>query len=200
MRCTLLSLLVTGASAFTSPQSSQRTGSVSLNAEEFSKSVPFLVRPDKLDGTLPGDMGFDPMRLSDIQTDLRYAQWAEVKHGRICMLAVVGMVVQQSGIHVPGAQFTNTDVFGAPGTVGFAGNLQIFLTIAAFEFANFSKHYDDETAPGDYGYDYGLLKMMDDKELKYRMESEIVHGRLAMIAFVGAVAQTLIFEKPLLSL
>ena len=41
----------------------QRTSSVALNAEEFSKSVPFLVRPDKLDGSMPGDMGFDPMRL-----------------------------------------------------------------------------------------------------------------------------------------
>lgn len=42
---------------------SQRAGSVSLNAEEMSKSIPFLVRPEKLDGSMPGDMGFDPMRL-----------------------------------------------------------------------------------------------------------------------------------------
>ena len=44
------------------PQS-QRAGSVALNAEEMSKSVPFLVRPEKLDGSMVGDMGFDPMRL-----------------------------------------------------------------------------------------------------------------------------------------
>jgi len=44
-------------------QQSQRAGSVSLNAEEMSKSIPFLVRPDKLDGSMAGDMGFDPMRL-----------------------------------------------------------------------------------------------------------------------------------------
>ena len=42
---------------------SPRAGSVSLNAEEMSKSIPFLVRPDKLDGSMAGDMGFDPMRL-----------------------------------------------------------------------------------------------------------------------------------------
>jgi hypothetical protein len=44
-------------------QSAQRAGSVSLNAEEMSKAIPFLVRPEKLDGSMPGDMGFDPMRL-----------------------------------------------------------------------------------------------------------------------------------------
>ena len=44
-------------------QQFQRAGSVSLNAEEMSKSIPFLVRPEKLDGSMPGDMGFDPMRL-----------------------------------------------------------------------------------------------------------------------------------------
>ena len=42
---------------------SHRAGSVALNAEEMSKAIPFLVRPDKLDGSMPGDMGFDPMRL-----------------------------------------------------------------------------------------------------------------------------------------
>ena len=36
---------------------------LALNAEEFSKAIPFLVRPEKLDGSMAGDMGFDPMRL-----------------------------------------------------------------------------------------------------------------------------------------
>jgi hypothetical protein len=44
-------------------QQTQRAGSVALNAEEMSKSIPFLVRPDKLDGSMAGDFGFDPMRL-----------------------------------------------------------------------------------------------------------------------------------------
>ena len=42
---------------------------VSLNAE-MSKSIPFLTRPEKLDGSMPGDMGFDPMGLSEIQGKL----------------------------------------------------------------------------------------------------------------------------------
>jgi hypothetical protein len=43
-------------------EQSQRV-SLALNAEEMSKSIPFLVRPEKLDGSMAGDMGFDPMRL-----------------------------------------------------------------------------------------------------------------------------------------
>jgi len=65
--------------------------------------------PAKLDGSMVGDFGFDPMGLSEIQQDLTYARWAELKHGRICMLAVLGMVTQEYGPfgshwHIPGEQ------------------------------------------------------------------------------------------------
>jgi light-harvesting complex I chlorophyll a/b binding protein 1 len=32
-----------------------------------SKSLPFLDQPKALDGTLPGDVGFDPLNLSGIE-------------------------------------------------------------------------------------------------------------------------------------
>jgi len=163
----------------------------------MSKSIPFLVRPEKLDGSMPADMGFDPMRLSDIQSDLNYARWAEIKHGRICMLAIVGILVQQAGLHLPGAQFTNTDIFGAISSVGFAGNLQVLLAIGIVEGTNFKKHYEDGT-PGDIGWGNDVLYKLSPEQQKVRQEQEVVHGRLAMIAFTGAIVQTLIFDKPLL--
>jgi len=183
---------------FLGHQNAQRSASVSLNAEEFSKAIPFLVRPDKLDGSMPGDLGFDPMRLSDIQQDLRYARWAEIKHGRICMLAIVGMVVQQSGIHIPGEAYSNTDIFGAIKSVGWGANLQIFLGIGVIEATNFYKHYDDETIPGNYGWGSNVLTDLKPEDQLWRQEQEVVHGRLAMIAFVGALIQTLLFDRPLL--
>lgn len=134
---------------------------------------------------------------SDIQTDLNYARWSEIKHGRICMLAIVGILVQQAGIHIPGAQFTNTDIFGAISSVGFAGNLQILLTIGVIEAMNFKKHYGDGT-PGDIGWGNSQLYKLSPDQQKVRQEQEIVHGRLAMIAFTGAIVQTLLFDKPLL--
>jgi len=198
MKATILTALVASASAF-APASQTAQKSVALNAEQFSKAVPFLVVPDKLDGSMPGDMGFDPMRLSDIQTDLRYARWAEIKHGRICMAALVGMLVQQSGIHFAGDAYTNTDIFGAVKSVGFGVNVQIFLTIGIIEAGNFYKHYDDETIPGNIGWGSSVLTNLSPEKQLWRQEQEIVHGRLAMIAFVGALVQTAIFDKPLLS-
>jgi hypothetical protein len=197
MRSFLVALMAAGASAFAPASSSQRAGSVALNAEEMSKSIPFLVRPEKLDGSMAGDMGFDPMRLSDIQTDLKYARWSELKHGRICMLAMVGILVQQSGIHWPGDAYTNKDIFGAPATVGWGVNVQIFLFMSAVEILTFNKHYGEGT-PGDLGLDGGMLNGMTPAQVKTRMESEIVHCRLAMIAFSGAIVQTLLYGKPLL--
>lgn len=36
-----------------------------MSAAPMSPAVPFLERPKKLDGTLPGDVGFDPLGFSD---------------------------------------------------------------------------------------------------------------------------------------
>jgi Chlorophyll A-B binding protein len=113
------------------------------------------------------------------------------------MLAIVGILIQQAGIHFPGAQFTNTDIFGAPATVGFAGNLQVFLTIGAIEAATFNAHYGDG-APGEIGWEPKNWATMPAATKAVRKEQEIVHCRLAMIAFTGAIVQTLLFDKPLL--
>jgi hypothetical protein len=129
---------------------------------------------------------------------LNYARWAEIKHGRICMLAIVGMVVQEAGIHLPGDQFTSTDPFGAISSVGFAGNLQVLLAIGIVEGTNFNKHYGDGT-PGDIGWGDNVLAKLSPAEQTKRQEQEVVHGRLAMIALTGAIVQTLLFHEPLLA-
>jgi hypothetical protein len=146
---------------------------------------------------MPGDMGFDPMRLSDIQTDLKYARWSELKHGRICMLAIVGILVQQAGIHFPGDAYTNSDIFGAIQTVGWGPNLQIFLFIGCVEATTFYKHYG-EGIPGDIGWGTKELTKLSEQEQFKRQEQEVIHSRLAMVAFTGAIVQTLLFDKPLL--
>ena len=61
----------------------------------FSESVPFLKQPTNLDGSLPGDVGFDPLGFSEV-FDVKVLREAELKHGRIAMLAVLGWLVQES--------------------------------------------------------------------------------------------------------
>ena len=111
---------------------------------------------------------------SDIQTDLKYARWAEIKHGRICMLAICGIVVQQAGFTLPGEAYQNKDIFGAVSSVGWAANIQIFLGMAAIELTTFNMHYG-EGEPGDLGITGGMLKGMTPEQLKYRQEQEIVY-------------------------
>ena len=72
----------------------QGIAGVEKRADGMSQCLPFLKCPPKLDGSMVGDVGFDPMGLSDVQPDLKYARAAELKHGRICMLATIGFVFQ----------------------------------------------------------------------------------------------------------
>jgi len=50
---------------------SNPTGRVSQSLNAKSKSVPFLEQPAALDGTIPGDVGFDPLGLSSLWSDVR---------------------------------------------------------------------------------------------------------------------------------
>jgi len=54
---------------------------------EMSVSMPFLKRPTNLDGTHAGDIGFDPLGLSE-NLDMYTMMEAEVRHARLAMLAV----------------------------------------------------------------------------------------------------------------
>ena len=113
------------------------------------------------------------------------------------MLAICGIVAQQAGLHFPGDQFTNTDIFGAVSSVGFAGNLQVFLAIGVIEATTFPLHYA-EGEPGEIGWEPKSWATMSPEVKAVRKEQEIVHCRLAMIAFTGAIVQTLLFNQPLL--
>lgn len=62
--------------------SSRATPVASRVSMDASKSVPFLDRPAKLDGSLPGDVGFDPLGFSNM-FDVNFLREAEVKHGTI---------------------------------------------------------------------------------------------------------------------
>ena len=98
-------LLVTGSvSAFTSPSATARTTSVLKMADTveeppapeiaepvsklptMSQALPFLTRPAALDGTLAGDVGFDPFGFSKSREDLMNYREAEIKHARLAML------------------------------------------------------------------------------------------------------------------
>eukprot|EP00189_Rhodosorus_marinus_P012800 CAMPEP_0184738274 /NCGR_PEP_ID=MMETSP0315-20130426/968_1 /TAXON_ID=101924 /ORGANISM="Rhodosorus marinus, Strain UTEX LB 2760" /LENGTH=203 /DNA_ID=CAMNT_0027205919 /DNA_START=99 /DNA_END=710 /DNA_ORIENTATION=+ len=154
----------------------------------MSKSIPFLECPKNLDGRLPGDVGFDPLYLSD-NINLQYARASELKHGRICMLAVLGFVVQGI-IHLPGPYFSETNPIAAIYKIPIEGWFQIIAFISAIELATFKKNYDG-SPPGDYNFD-PLNLAKDTATLEKYKENEIVHCRAAMVGWFGFLAQQLV--------
>merc|ERR1712127_712121 len=56
----------------------------------MSESLPFMERPAFLTGELAGDVGFDPIGFVKSEEDLMNYREAEIKHGRLAMLAAAG--------------------------------------------------------------------------------------------------------------
>ncbi|EME26631.1 Chlorophyll a-b binding protein 6, chloroplastic [Galdieria sulphuraria] len=169
------------------------------NASTKSLSVPFLERPKNLDGTAPGDVGFDPLYISDL-LDIQWLRESEIKHGRICMLAAVGFIVQEF-VHLPGEVFSNKVAIDALFQVPSGGLWQIFLFIGLLEFVmNKGKmtpldmFSDPNRKPGDFGFDpLGLGK---DPQARKRYEvAEIKNGRLAMLAVGGFIHHMLLTHQ-----
>merc|ERR1719497_194578 len=67
---------------------------VSAKALEASKSLPFLPKPENLKGYVGEEQEFDPLGFSDT-FDMKWLREAELKHGRVSMIACVGFVAQQ---------------------------------------------------------------------------------------------------------
>lgn len=102
---------------------------------EMSASIPFLKKPKNLDGMV-GDIGFDPLGLATI-FPVKFMREAEIKHGRVAMLAVVGWLVSEV-VHVPGAAYMSENPVDAMAAVGPSPMLQIFCFCGFLEW-NFHK-------------------------------------------------------------
>jgi len=148
-----------------------------------------------------GDYNFDPLGLSvKCEQALPYFREAELKHGRIAMLAWVGLVVPDF-VRIPGERYSFEaipNVLDAHdklnGAVGV--NMQILFWIGIVELCSCKKVFEWnslETA-GDYGL---TMFFPADEEGQKRMRlSELKNGRLAMVAFGAAITQAVVTRHP----
>lgn len=213
----LLATLLASASAFAPSQFSGRVATAiredAADAEEAveeeagptyvaSTALPFLEYPPNLAG-YAGDAGFDPFRFSDF-VPVDFLREAELKHGRICMLAVTGFIAVDMGMRIyplPEAYEGLTSVTAHDALVEQGAMSQIFLwcglaevigTVAVMQMLNGSGR-----APGDYGFDpAGFLIGKSEEEIEELKVKEITHSRLAMMAFSGVVTQAVLTQGP----
>ena len=93
------------------------------------KALPFLPCPPDLQG-YSGNREFDPLWLSST-TPMDWMREAELKHGRVCMLATLGWVSVDLGFRFPKPEFQGVMSMDAH-NVGVESGLMTVLFAAIF--------------------------------------------------------------------
>ncbi|KAL1530031.1 hypothetical protein AB1Y20_000956 [Prymnesium parvum] len=185
-------------------QQAARCSGLEMAISTPSKSMPFLTAPAcQSSGLVGAEAGFDPLYLSDFM-DIKWMREAELKHGRICMMATVGIIAQEL-FSLPGIAGYDPNPVTACSTVAPDVLIQVVGVMAWAEiFFNKGKFFttnmfeDKSRVPGNVGFD--PLKFGDNKAARERLElAELKNGRLAMLAFSGMIHQVFVTGKPVLA-
>lgn len=183
-----------------------------------STAIPGEEAPAILDGSLVGDVGFDPCFLStkaDLVANyfngvtganvdgLTWYREAELMHGRICMLAVVGFIWPGFGTFA-GNDWTGPDAFSytnpleAFSKAPSASLFQILAFMSFLEFRRINNIISEGSSymAGDsqkWGQGEGRWNPFGlnytPEEYKEKQLQELKHARLAMVGFLGVVFQ-----------
>ncbi|KAL9270232.1 Chlorophyll a-b binding protein 6A, chloroplastic-like protein [Drosera capensis] len=164
----------------------------------YAEWMPGQPRPSYLDGSAPGDFGFDPLGLGEVPENLERFKESELIHCRWAMLAVPGILVPealglgnwvkaQEWAAIPGGQAT---YLGNPVPWG---NLPTILAIEFLAIAFVEQQRNMEKDPQKRKYPGGAFDPLgyskDPKKFEELKVKEIKNGRLALLAFVGFVVQ-----------
>jgi hypothetical protein len=185
MKTAIIASLIASAAAFAPAK--QASFSTELNKASFEAEL----------GAQPPLGFFDPLGITskgDLN-DFERLRYVEIKHGRICMLAVVGYLVSAAGIRLPGDLTLDGTTFadipsgfaaigalpesGLIQTVGFIGFLELFVMKDIKGTGN--EHIGDfRNGALDFGWD----KLDDATKLKKRA-IELNQGRAAQMGILA---------------
>lgn len=214
MKLAITAALIGSAAAFAPATQSRLSTSVSAEYNRPSEALPWAKNgaPSTLDGSLPGDVGFDPVGFStgdiaslfdrnnngDTMSDLYWLREAELTHGRIAQLAVVGFIWPALYGTWPGNEWTGVDAYNYPNPLEAITNVpglaiaQIVGAMSWIELRRVSliRQQGASRIPGDLGIgQYGTwnpleLNFDDDKYAEIQLQ-EIKHCRLGMLGALG---------------
>jgi hypothetical protein len=181
MKSAVLATLIASAAAFAPAKQAASTTSLKSFENELGAQDP-LGFFDPLGMVADGDQEkFDRLR------------YVEIKHGRISMLAVVGYLVAEAGVRLPGnvdySGLTFADVpngFAAFNTISGAGIGQVVAFIGALELAVMKDITGGEFV-GDFrndAIDYGWDTFDADTKMQKRA-IELNQGRAAMMGILA---------------
>lgn len=138
----------------------------------------------------------DPLNLQST-FDNNWLREAELKHGRVCMLAITGFLANDAGFKFPGEKFAGISSIDAHDKMVESGHMWFLLFfVGVCESIHASvviPRLDGDWSgyePGNYGLDpWGL-------DTPTRREAELKNGRLAMLASGGLFTQAALGLMP----
>lgn len=142
--------------------------------------------------------GFDPLGFSN-WIDVKWLREAELKHGRICMLATLGFVASEF-VQLPGDIHQVSAVAAHDVAVKSGSLTQILLWVHFAEIigtkAVIEMFEGSGREPGYFAFDPLNFSngKSDAKKADYALK-ELQNGRLAMLAFSGIVTQAVLTGK-----
>ena len=182
MKSAIFASLLASAAAFA--PASQKASSTALKAFE-----------DELGAQAP--LGFfDPLGLvaDGDQEKFDRLRYVEIKHGRICMLGVVGYLVNKAGIYLPGdiamdgTKFSDLGAgWDASFAVPVAGALQVLAFVGLLELAVMKDVTGENEFVGDFrtgAFDLGWDSFDEETKMAKRA-IELNQGRAAQMGMLA---------------
>eukprot|EP00592_Proboscia_alata_P002704 CAMPEP_0194371526 /NCGR_PEP_ID=MMETSP0174-20130528/19941_1 /TAXON_ID=216777 /ORGANISM="Proboscia alata, Strain PI-D3" /LENGTH=220 /DNA_ID=CAMNT_0039149635 /DNA_START=48 /DNA_END=710 /DNA_ORIENTATION=+ len=193
---TVIALALLGTAAAFAPQAKvSQTSTLQASIDPLDPSIGVTAPLGVYDPLGWLDPAKDPAnKFATFHARFERRRAVERKHGRVAMIAVVGMLFHNANIEFPGylskelgIRFSDIpDGMNGLFSVPLAGLTQIFFFCGVCELAIWpAKNYS-----GDYGCGYGrpfVANRLEGDELKYKLDMEINQGRAAMLGIFGAM-------------
>merc|ERR1719443_1681790 len=177
--------VLAGGSAVARPA---RTAALKAATEDAPPPPPPF-DPSKQVGAMAPMGFFDPLGFSNVgdKEGFRNLRAAELKHGRVAMMAAVGAVAQHY-IKFPGFEKVPAGLAAATTPPGIYGLAALFLLSGVMELAVWTQ--DPKKEVGNFGDPVGLGMYNEDMRNK-----ELNNGRMAMFAALGIISADLLTGK-----